>query len=608
MPDRSGRVTIIEPLQMPIGLAAQAMPGLVVAAGLLITLLFTVHTGAFKGVLNDPDSYMQMVYVRSLLADGAANHGLFMRDNAPWGMVLHWSRAYDMLVFAVAAPLAALAGWRDAILGIGPVLGPLWACMLIVVGVWAVRPVCMPWERVAVGVALAWTPILLVWGVFGNADHHIPVLTAWLMLMGFALRVAGGGAGIGQGLGAGLSAAAALWLNADCILPVCIGFTVMGLAWIREGGTHRRANLAAVASFALALWAILAFDPPFDGWLAPDLDRLSIVYAVFSLLLAALWLAIGAVAPQPAAWRARIAVGTVGAAISGVVLALIFPQILSPEQSVFGASAGPTLWDSIAEMLPAFRTADNGILFMGGPIIGFAAALYFAWRARDTGALPAWLLFIAVLTITGVVGLYRTRFAIYPEALAALPIGMMLARIGPSVVRRVPAASSNIWGGMLGALVVMSPVLGAAMLRSPSDSIWTAIPNCNVATVANALNNTAFMGGRDKIIMSHPDYAPALLYWTSHRTVAGPYHRNLQGIGDVARFMTSQDDRAARDIAARRGISYVLVCSGSAPIWPPRKTGDTLLERLESGSVPDWLAAQPWPEGVATDLRLLRVL
>lgn len=599
--------TAMAPRETPGGLIAQSLPGLLVAAMLLVLLLFSVHGSALRGVLNDPDSYMQIVYIRSLLAGGIDHGGLFLRDNAPWGMVLHWSRAYDLAVFALAAPLAAFTGWQQAITAIGPVLGPIWTGLLIVSGVWAVRPVCAPRERAAAGIALALTPILPVWGVFGNADHHVAILIAWVIQMGFALRIVLGGATVRDGIGAGLAGAAGLWLNIDCIIPVCIGFTAIGLAWIKDGVPHRRSSLAAAVSFALALAAMLAFDPPAAGWREAVLDRLSLLYVVFALLLAGLWFALAAAPQNKAAWRARLGVGVGGAVLSAAALALIFPQVLAPERTVFGPFAGPTLWDSIAEMMPAFHSLDNGLLFMGGPIIGFAAALVFAWRARGSAAFPGWALFVLVLGMTGALGLYRTRFGIFPEALAALPIGIMLARIGPAVTRHVPAVSSNFWGGALGVLVAMSPVLGAAALRQPAGGAAAHQPDCAVPAVAAALNDPEFMGGRNLIIISHPNYAPALLYWTGHRTVAGPYHRNFQGVSDVGRFMSSEDDRAAREIAARRGLSYVLVCKGRLPGWPPQDGGRTLLERLQSGHVPAWLEPRPWPKGITSDLRLFRI-
>jgi len=184
----------------------------------------------------------------------------------------------------------------------------------------------------------------------------------------------------------------------------------------------------------------------------------------------------------------------------------------------------------------------------------------------------------------------------------------MLSRVGPLVVRRIPAATSRIWGVLLGGLVVVSPFVAAAMLRAAPDGARPAGPDCAIPAVAAALDDPAFMGGRDRIIMSHPNDAPMLLYWTGNRTVAGPYHRNVQGLADVARFMTSRDGRGAREIAARRGISHVLICPGRALAWPPLGAGDTLFERLAAGRPPGWLAAQPWPRGVTTGLRLFRVV
>lgn len=587
---------------------AAALPGLIVAGALLVLLLLTVHQGALRGELNDPDSYMQIVHLRHALEHGIWSGGPLPRDNAPYGMVLHWSKAYDLLVLAVAAPLAALTGWSAAVAIIAPLLGPLWTAILIAVGVWAAAPVCTRGERAWVGIALAVSPIAFVWGVFGNADHHIPVLTAWTALMGFALRIAAGEAGARDGLGAGLSAAAALWLNVDSILPVCLGLAVMGVAWIRDGAPRRTANLTAAAVFAIALAGALAADPPLAGRAAAHLDRLSIVYVVFALLFAALWFAIGLAPQRPGAWRARLAVGAAGALACAVALALIFPQILAPERSVFVDIDGPNLWDAVAEMLPAFRTPANGVLFMGGPILGFAAAAAFAWSARGSRAFPGWLLFVGVLALAGAGGLYRTRFAIFPEALAALPLGIMVGRLGRAVVRRFPSASGWLWGALLGGPLLIAPVLGSALLRSGDKGAAQAAPACAIPAVADALNDASFMGGRDNIIMTHPNDAPALLYWTGHRTVAGPYHRNRQGIADVGAFMTSRDDGAARAIAARRGIGYVLICPGRATDWPPVGDGRALVERLAAGRVPAWLAARPWPAGVRSDLRLFRVL
>src|SRR5208282_4866896 len=103
-------------------------------------------------------------------------------------------------------------------------------------------------------------------------------------------------------------AAFALWLTVECILVIALGATLIALAWIRLGLVLRRTGLGFAWSFALCLAALLAYDPPYAGWLYPELERLSIVYVAFAVLLGLLSAAL-ALAPQaPGAWRARLAV------------------------------------------------------------------------------------------------------------------------------------------------------------------------------------------------------------------------------------------------------------------------------------------------------------
>jgi len=590
------------------GLRAPWLPGLLAALGVLVMILFTAHAAVLRGALADPDSYMQIVRFRDLIANGWGNGGALMRDNAPYGLVLHWTRAYDLLVFALAAPLAAVVGWSAAITSIGPALAPLWIGILVVVSVWAAAPACRTDERAAIGIVIALSPITLMWGGFGNADHHLAVLVAWTVQLGFMLRVASGRPGWRHGAGAGIAAAVALWISTDCIAAVSLGLTVMGALWIRDGAPYLRANLAAAISLAAALTLVLAVDPPHGGWRTDVIDRLSIVFVTFSWLLAAMWLGLAFAPQRREAWRPRLAIAATGAVLSAAVLALAFPQLLDPQASMLVPIDGEMFWDAIDENQPAFRQLHYGVMYMGEPIVGFVAALAFAWLARGSRALPAWLAFLALLAATGAISLLHTRFAIYPELLAALPIGIMLARLRPFMARRLPRAKGEFWGTALGMTIVILPLIAAAALTPKAAGARAAQPRCGIPAVAGALNDPKFMGGRDRIILSHPNFTPTLLYWTGNRTLAGPYHRNVRGLTDVSRFLTSRDDRAAREIAARRGIDYVLICHGYYASWPRRAGGETLNERLDAGRVPAWLAAQPWPTKIATDLALFRVV
>jgi len=589
-----------------------AVPGLIVAAALATVFLFFYHPLVLKGDLVDPDSYLHVVRLRSVLADGSWHDGFFLRNNAPFGMALHWSKAYDLILLGLAAPLASFVGWQTALVWAAPMVGPLAAWALILAAVWAAAPICELGERRLAGIVLALAPLVLGYGAIGDADHHVMAVAAWMLFMGFALRLAMRG-DPRQGLWAGLAGAFALWISVECILGQILGIVLMGVAWLRAGERLRSGSLAFAATFALALAGVLAFDPPYGGWLQPEAGRISILYVTFAGLLALLW-SVLAMAPQdPRAWRKRLAVAIAGATLCALCVVILFPEVLTPEHAVFGGDDELRIWDEADEMQPAFRHPAKGILFIGGPTLGLAVTLVLAWRERRTSAGLTWAVLAIMLALLGALALRHLRFSIYPEALAALPIAVLLIRVEP-LINRLSRAPARHLGRVLASLAVFAgPLILAGMLPAATPEQQADDAQCSVRPVAAALNDPRFMGGSDLIIMTQPTEAAEVLYWTGHRVVDAPYHTNVAGIyaitHDIVEFMTSRDDVGPREIVARRGIAFVMFCGGNRA--GPDKAdpeGRALFTRLLTGKVPPWLVAQPWPAGTTSDLHLFRVV
>jgi hypothetical protein len=203
-------------------------------------------------------------------------------------------------------------------------------------------------------------------------------------------------------------------------------------------------------------------------------------------------------------------------------------------------------------------------------------------------------------------GLLHARFAVYPQVLGALPTAALLAGIAPVMERlpvpalRLPAHAAAI------ALVVVSPLIAAGLAGKAEAPAEAAAGNCAVRAAAPALDDPGFMGGSNLILLTHPDQAPEVLYWTGHRVVAGLYHLNVDGLTDAVAVATARDDAKAREILQRRGVAYVLVCAAQPPPGARRDEAQ-LFHRLERGQAPDWLKLQPWPGPIGSDLRLYRV-
>ncbi len=591
-------------------LALDALPGLFV---LIVPMAaqFMTSPGILAGELVDPDSYMVLARLRNVLDLGGWNGGLFLRDNAPYGMVLHWTMSYDLIFLALAAPIAAFAGWAKALAVIAAIIGPLSFAGLILATVWAAAPILDTPARRFLGMVLALAPTVINYAAPGSATHHIPILMGWVVFMGCALRVAAL-PNETRGIGAGLSAAIALWLSTECIPGAMLGIATMGLAWLRDGGAHRKPNLVFAQVFAAVMVALLFLDPPYGGRLIPMADRLSVVYAAFALLLLALWLALSLAPQDPDAWRKRLAVAVAGSAVAAICLWLLFPGLFKPEAAVFGKELGPAFWGLVDEMRPAYRDPRTLLLLMTGPAIGLAAAIGFA-ATRRGGERWAWAWLAAMQAALIVPGLLHARFALYPQVLGAVPIAALLARLGP-IMERIPAQPLRLPArAMAIALIVVAPMLAsgiATQLGGGNAAVaqaQSAPGNCALRGVAPALNDPGFMGGGNLVIFTHPDNAPETLYWTGHRVVAGLYHLNVDGLTDAVAVIAGRDDAKTRGILMRRGVSYVLVCAPKPRDGAPGDDGQ-LFYRLERGRAPDWLQAKPWPDGIKTDLRLYRVL
>jgi hypothetical protein len=99
------------------------------------------------------------------------------------------------------------------------------------------------------------------------------------------------------------------------------------------------------------------------------------------------------------------------------------------------------------------------------------------------------------------------------------------------------------------------------------------------------------------VIATDIDYGSFVLALTPHTVIAAPYHRLADGIMAAHRIFTLPPD-AARGVLAKYGATYLVACGARVPPgMSAAERAASLWERLESGSVPDWLEAVPARDG-----------
>jgi hypothetical protein len=97
-------------------------------------------------------------------------------------------------------------------------------------------------------------------------------------------------------------------------------------------------------------------------------------------------------------------------------------------------------------------------------------------------------------------------------------------------------------------------------------------------------------------VLTFVDLGPRLITVTHHDAVAGPYHRNQRAIVDVMKSFRGTPEYA-RQVVARRGVDYVLICPGmSESTLYGSAAPNGFYRQLARGQVPPWLERVPLPK------------
>ena len=270
--------------------------------------LVVIHSSpVLTGELQGPDSYMRIVRVQEFLAHGQWHNSDILRANAPYGDALHWTRPFDILLLAVAAPVALFTGWGSGLFWASVVVSPLLllACGLAII--WAMTPVIRPNSWLLPAIAILIQPGIVAYSMLGRADHHgllllVFVLSIGCMLRGLRNRFDGRIFLIGGAL-----CGFAVWLSVETLLSVVAIASALAICLADQPSRTARVKASCSALGMLVVLAIAMVSAhPQSQWLKPLYDKISIVHmSCLAAILLAFWCGVrGAGKPLSAGPRA----------------------------------------------------------------------------------------------------------------------------------------------------------------------------------------------------------------------------------------------------------------------------------------------------------------
>ncbi|UIJ45303.1 hypothetical protein LZK98_20050 [Sphingomonas cannabina] len=531
----------------------------------------------------DADDAMRLLQVRDWLAGQSwwdvSQHRL-------WGghFAMHWSRLVDLPLAAVMLAFDPLVG-PAASNRIAMTLVPLLTLLVVMaLGAELTRRLA-GLERAKLAVLLAPLSVPLLFQLRPlRIDHH-----GWqiaLAMLAAVVLVGRPSARSGVIMGGALAVLLTISLEGLPVSAVMIAMAM--LAWAFDP-TRRPQAMALMGTLAggIVLLHVATRGP---AMFQPACD------AVAPAWIVAIWVAatgFGAAMLVPArSLVARLALLTLA---GGAALAALVGMAPDCVRGPF-ASLDPLVYrfwyQNVSEGLPIWQqTLAWALMTAGFPVVGLMGTI-LARRGAAGPERVRWTMMLGLASASFALSLLVIRTGATANALA-LPGGAWLlhamlvrARAVRSLLPRIAATA--------GALVAAAPGLAAGGLfdlRASPVTFPVAPLTRPPCTHSQEMADLAQLP--PSLLFAPIDATPALIGWTSHRAIAGGYHRNVAAMHRVIATFIADPEEAHRSVLAS-GARYVVGCPGENETEIYKSAAPNgFWAQLERGERFDWLEPVP---------------
>lgn len=536
----------------------------------------------------DNDSMLRLVEVRDLLAGQNWFDLHQYRMGLTGGFVMHWSRLVDTPIALIIMAFHALGAGTAAAERAAQIIWPLFLYGLTIFVIlrasrrFAGADVAMP------SLVLA-TAALFFLGIFnpGTLDHHnvqllLTAASLWLLMEAPFWRPAAFLSGLCAGLTLAVGMETAPYVAA---LGACAA--ALFIVDERERQTARGFGLgfAAIASVVL-----VATIPP-AAWGVAQCDAFSAFQFVIAALSGFGLAAIAGLSGQSTARTRFFLMSALALAITAVAI-VFFPQCLASPYAGMDERIRTYWLNDVVEAQPFLSVAVNQPKLMAARYVTpFIAILLIGLQLRSRRLRREEALAAILLIVAFAVSLWQVRGSTFSVALAVLPLSTWVARIrlqaNAAQSWRVSTRIAAAWLVSLNATWAGVAVAAQAVVQKVPRDVNSDADHALICGKAADFSQLAAMPATT--VLASSNLGSAVLLFTGHRALAGPYHRNVGGnLAMLDAFMGTPD--TARAIVEREHVGLVAICRGNSEELALAGEAPTgLAGRLLKRDVPDWL-------------------
>jgi hypothetical protein len=612
--------------------------GFLVLILLAIQLAVALSNGTTADLFLDTDVYSWLNRVVLLHQNGEWFNARLPWVNPPDGHLQHWTRPFDVLLYAGAFVLSPVVGFERGLSIWGQWLSPILHVFSLFALVWAFSPSARKEHTDMLPVlALVFLVQLSISSIFafGRADHQSLLCLLYIVALGLTIRMLSESLVRNRALLAGLVSGFAVWVSMESMLSVLIIQVSLGVFWV-FGDTKQGRNLVYYTG-ALALTAAvsLLLQSGIKDYVLPLGDQISIVYVILFALMFLFWLGVSQIAPKASAsnaWLLRLGFAGLGAVCIGVGVIALFPDMIGGPLSNVDEIYRKVRLENIAEIQPLINwtklaegewalAASRFLPYLGIAIPAIAVIVYHLSRGVSAAGATREARFWAPPAIAALLFVPLTFYQIrwvYYASIVLIPAYAWFVVTAMNYVQQR-------FGGAIGSGLKIIVLVGLAtgpnlgfLLRpheASAEPEKTRAQNVIVkevvrlVSISELLDDPNGLGNRPKNLLAYVDLGPELIYRTKHNVYSIPNHRPQTGFTDTLKIFGAIDDDSAKEVAKRRNVELILIRPDSKEVQLYRR-GDELeilYERLVAGKTPYWLTEVSLPQQLAESFRLYEV-
>jgi len=575
--------------------------------------------------LIDSDCYMHLLRVIHFEA-------FHSWDYLPY---LHWTTLFDWMLWAGAKCGEPFMGFEMALHWWGIVISPLISIGSLCVLFWTFKPyirrpelvgrlaakgnndIKFPCWRLCMTVMSLGMPGFWCYSKLGFSDHHAWMFFLFVVMLGCLLRMVETGGWKYPVIG-GVAAALGVYDGVEFIMAVVMVHAALFWLWVY--GKEKDVCYSKIAcrfSFIIAIseFGLLLSERSWAGLLTVEYDKISVVHLFVFLVACGFWLVMD-LAPRARAVKARVGLGLAGVLAAGAIILCKFPLIIYGGYAVLNPEIQRLWMSQVKEAQPLLLHMDSVmgisrlVSMWGLAFIVLPFGSYVTWLNRKM--LPKlWVVFWAGVLVWLPLSFYQIRCLPYLEIIMLFPT-VILGYKAMSYPWKVKPDSKWIVDEVIVFILTFSPAFISMLI------LWVGILTGSMTIPPQYVNRledslSIFQKIKEeqgtKTVLTYIDFGAEIAYYSSHKIVACPYHRNSDGMLLLYNVMTAETDAEALELLKQGNVDIVaLYPTGCEKIFYLKTDKeDTFYKRFLDGKYPKWLTPIKVPEELDGDCYLFEV-